>query len=66
MPVTTDPNTHAGLLVLVLLVVPLLAIAVLGRVLRKRGGGAAAWGGAIFFGLCLAVALWILLEKIAV
>jgi hypothetical protein len=62
---TTDPNLPAGLLVLVLLVVPLLATVTLGRLLRKRGGGGAAWGGAIFLGLCLALALWVLLEKTA-
>ncbi len=63
-----DMSTGSQLPVLVLLgllVVPLIAVAALNRIFRKRGGIGGGWGGAIFVGLCWITAVIVILVKIA-
>lgn len=54
---------HWGLIVL-LLVVPMLLVAVLKLVFRRRGGIESGWGGMLLVGLCWITALILIVNRV--
>jgi len=51
-------------LLLVLVLVPLAAVALLNLALRRRGGVAMAWGGVIFVLMAALAAVLVILDKV--
>lgn len=51
-------------LMLILLVFPVLAVAALNVIFRKRGGIGAGWGGVLFVAAAAIVAVMVILDKV--
>lgn len=57
-------NHFSWTLLLVLIVFPVAAIALLNWIYRKRGGVDQGWGGVLLVGLCLITGLVIILKRV--
>jgi hypothetical protein len=58
-----DIRTTTLIVVVALLAFPVVTIAVLNWIMRKRGGIGSGWGGAMFVALCWITAIGVILSK---